>query len=286
VGDAPDVSQSTPKAEVAGQNLAGEAVKALAQLETLPVQGRGPGTGYSRDEFDPAWADTDHNGCDTRNDILARDLTGETFKPGTDNCVVATGTLADKYTGTTISFVWGRDTSAAVQIDHIVPLSDAWQKGAQQLTAEQRRELATGPLNLMATGGPTNITKGDQDAATWLPPNKSFRCEYVSMQVAVKAKYKLWITKQSTMLWTGYSQAASSDRKKCRTKLWSGQQPHIRFSGIDLHALGDGRDRGGKDRQQTTRRIRTPVRCWERGRPRVLAVHSALDSSADSTGRH
>lgn len=153
-----------------------------------------PKTGYTRDEFGPAWADTDHNGCDTRNDVLSRDLTDETFKPGTNNCVVTTGTLADKYTGTTIEFIRGQDTSNAVQIDHIVPLSDAWQKGAQQLSAEQREELANDPVNLMAADGPTNSAKGDKDAATWLPPNRAFRCEYVARQTAVKAKYSLWMT--------------------------------------------------------------------------------------------
>ncbi|WP_311381171.1 HNH endonuclease family protein [Arthrobacter sp. ISL-85] len=160
----------------------------------MPVKGRAPKTGYTRDEFGPAWADTDHNGCDTRNDILARDLTGETFKPGTDNCVVATGRLADKYTGTTINFVRGQDTSSDIQIDHIVPLSDAWQKGAQQLSADQRKELANEPLNLMAADGPTNSAKGDKDAATWLPPNKAFRCEYVERQTAVKTTYSIWVT--------------------------------------------------------------------------------------------
>ncbi|WP_324645260.1 HNH endonuclease family protein [Pseudarthrobacter sp. LT1] len=160
----------------------------------MPVKGRAPKTGYTRDEFGPAWADTDHNGCDTRNDILARDLTGETLKPGTKNCVVASGTLADKYTGTTINFVRGQDTSSDIQIDHIVPLSDAWQKGAQQLSADQRKELANDPLNLMAADGPTISAKGDKDAATWLPPNKAFRCEYVERQTAVKTKYNLWVT--------------------------------------------------------------------------------------------
>ncbi|SCB91287.1 Protein of unknown function [Pseudarthrobacter enclensis] len=169
--------------------------RALRQLDDLPVKGRAPKTGYSRQEFGPAWSDTDHNGCDTRNDILARDLANETFKPGTNNCVVASGTLADRYTGTTIRFVRGEGTSSQVQIDHIVPLSDAWQKGAQQLTADQRKELANDPLNLMAADGPTNSAKGDKDAATWLPPNKPFRCEYVSRQVEVKAKYRLWVTK-------------------------------------------------------------------------------------------
>lgn len=171
-----------------------EAAAALAQLETIPVKGRAPKTGYTREEFGPAWADIDRNGCDTRNDILARDLEGETFKPGTQNCVVATGTLADKYTGKTIKFVRGNKTSSAVQIDHVIALSDAWQKGAQRLSADKRKQLANDPLNLMAADGPTNGAKGDKDAATWLPPNKAFRCEYVARQTAVKAKYKLWVT--------------------------------------------------------------------------------------------
>ncbi|BCW78183.1 hypothetical protein NicSoilC5_02020 [Arthrobacter sp. NicSoilC5] len=173
---------------------AGDSARALVQLETIPVKGRAPKTGYTRDQFGPAWADVDHNGCDTRNDILARDLIDKTFKAGTNNCVVASGTLADKYTGTTIHFVRGQDASSKVQIDHVVPLSDAWQKGAQQLSSERREELANDPLNLMAADGPTNAAKGDSDAATWLPPNKAFRCEYVARQTSVKVKYSLWVT--------------------------------------------------------------------------------------------
>ncbi|MCK9794507.1 DUF1524 domain-containing protein [Isoptericola sp. 4D.3] len=167
---------------------------ALAALEALPVKGRAPKTGYSRDQFGPAWADVDHNGCDTRNDILARDLTGTATEPGTHDCVVLSGVLADPYTATTIDFLRGQTTSTAVQIDHVVALSDAWQKGAQQLDGEVRRQLANDPLNLLAVDGPTNSGKGDGDAATWLPPNKAFRCQYVARQVAVKQAYALWVT--------------------------------------------------------------------------------------------
>ena len=177
-----------------GTASAGETAAALAHLATIEVKGRAPKTGYSREQFGAAWADVDKNGCDTRNDIMKRDLTGVTFKDGTKSCVVASGKLADKYTGTTINFTRGQDTSSAVQIDHIIPLSDAWQKGAQQLSAETRKQLANDPLNLMAADGPANSAKGDKDAATWLPPNKAFRCEYVARQTAVKAKYKLWMT--------------------------------------------------------------------------------------------
>jgi len=85
-------------------------------------------------------------------------------------------------------------TSKSVQIDHIVPVSDAWQKGAQQLPSQTRYNFYNDPLNLLAVDGPTNESKSDSDAASWLPPNKSFRCAYVSRQIAVKYKYHLWVT--------------------------------------------------------------------------------------------
>ncbi len=164
---------------------------ALAVLATLEVKGRAPKTGYDRDQFGQRWLDIDRNGCDTRNDILARDLTSIT-KSGP--CKVLTGVLADPFTATAIDFVRGQDTSADVQIDHVVALSDAWQKGAQQLTADQRTTFANDPLNLLAVDGRANAQKGDGDAATWLPSNKAFRCAYVARQVSVKATYGLWVT--------------------------------------------------------------------------------------------
>lgn len=168
-------------------------VQAADLLETLPVKGRAPKTGYERSLFGTTWADVDQNGCDTRNDILNRDLTDITYVTSVP-CTVKAGVLADPYTATVINFVRGTTTSSAVQIDHVVALSDAWQKGAQQLTTEQRTAFANDPLNLQATDGPTNQQKGDGDAATWLPPAKGFRCEYVARQVAVKARYSLWVT--------------------------------------------------------------------------------------------
>ncbi|MGY1772998.1 GmrSD restriction endonuclease domain-containing protein [Blastococcus sp. SYSU D00813] len=167
---------------------------ALAALGELEVRGRAPTTGYDRDEFGSGWVDTDRNGCDTRNDVLARDLTGEAFEPGTRDCVVVSGTLADPYSGTTIEFRRGQDTSDDVQIDHVVALSDAWQKGAQRWDADTRVAFANDPLNLLAVDGPLNQQKGDGDAATWLPPNRGYRCAYVARQVAVKHEYGLWMT--------------------------------------------------------------------------------------------
>ncbi|MEQ3554697.1 HNH endonuclease family protein [Pseudonocardia nematodicida] len=167
---------------------------AAAQVTGLEVKGRAPKTGYSRDEFGRRWADVDRDGCDQRNQVLARDMDGETFKPGTRDCVVLTGVLQGSYTGKTIEFTRGQDTSTAVQIDHVVALSDAWQKGAQQLDPQTREMIGNDPLNLIAVDGPTNARKGDGDAATWLPPDAGYRCAYVARQVAVKAKYDLWVT--------------------------------------------------------------------------------------------
>lgn len=182
-----------------GRTVAVSTMAARAQLAGLAVKGRAPKTGYSRAQFGPAWTDDvsvagGHNGCDTRNDILASDLSAITYKTGTRHCTVLTGTLHDPYTGHTISFTRGPRTSTAVQIDHVVALSNAWQTGAQQLGAAGRQNLANDPRNLLAVDGPSNETKSDGDAATWLPANKSFRCIYVADQIAVKAAYHLWVT--------------------------------------------------------------------------------------------
>ena len=162
-----------------------------AVLATLPVKGRAPRTGYSREQFGPAWADVDRNGCDTRNDILARDLTQVTFK-GARNCVVLSGTLHDPYTGKTIHFVRGVKTSSAVQIDHVVALAAAWRTGAANWTSARRLAYANDPTVLLAVDGPQNEAKGDDDASEWQPP--TWKCRYVAKQVAIKTKYSLWVT--------------------------------------------------------------------------------------------
>lgn len=182
------------KEKAARKDSAGHQDAALAQLATLPIKGRAPKTGYERSRFGSGWKDPDHNGCDGRNDILRRDLTTVVARPGTQGCVITSGLLKDPYTGKSISFVRGQATSSAVQIDHVVALSDAWQKGAQLLSEDRRLQLANDPLNLLAVDGPANASKGDGDAATWLPPQKSFRCAYAVRQTSVKAKYGLWVT--------------------------------------------------------------------------------------------
>ena len=167
---------------------------ALAATAALAVKGRAPKTGYDRDNFGSAWTDVDRNGCDTRNDMLRRDLDPVTVRAGTQGCLVVSGTLSDPYTATMIAFTRGQSTSTAVQIDHVVALSDGWQKGAQAWSATKREAFANDPLNLLAVQGSANMSKGDGDTATWLPSNKAMRCMYVGRQVSVKAKYGLWVT--------------------------------------------------------------------------------------------
>ena len=162
---------------------------ARAALDRLEVKGRAPSTGYTRALFGNGWQSS--GGCDTRNIILARDMIDEVVS---DDCKVISGVLHDPYTGREITFVRGADTSQKVQIDHVVALSDAWQKGAQQLTEKERITLANDPLELLAVEGAANQQKSNGDAATWLPSNKAFRCQYVARQIAVKVKYTLWVT--------------------------------------------------------------------------------------------
>ncbi len=165
---------------------------AIRQLARLPVRAPLSMSGYSRDAFGEAWADVDHNGCDTRNDILRRDLTQVVMKAHS-TCIVASGSLHDPYTGTTIHFLRG-PTSSAVQIDHVVPLADAWRTGAATWPAARRVRYANDPYLLLAVDGPANEAKGDSDASEWLP-TPAYRCRYVAKQVAVKTRYKLWVTK-------------------------------------------------------------------------------------------
>lgn len=181
----PRVAPTSPSMQ---QQLFGNS-NAQAELAKLEVKGRAPKTGYTRKQFGDSWGKI--GGCSIREVILARDLIEAKID---DKCRVLTGTLRDPYTGQVIKFQRGPETSSKVQIDHVVALSDAWQKGAQQLPQEEREKLANDPLNLLATDGPANQAKGDGDAATWLPPNKPFHCQYIERQVAIKRKYRLWVT--------------------------------------------------------------------------------------------
>lgn len=193
----PDAPAPAPKPSSVRADSVTAPTTAVAALGAIAIKGRAAKTGYSREQFGDAWTDDNddpggHNGCRTRDDVLARDLTDVVRAGG---CRVVSGVLLDPYTGHTIAFRYGPGTSTAVQIDHVVALSDAWQKGAQYWDAQRRVDLANDPLNLLAVDGTANQSKGDGDAATWLPPNKAYRCAYVARQVAVKARYGLWMTR-------------------------------------------------------------------------------------------
>ncbi|MEE4543972.1 HNH endonuclease family protein [Streptomyces sp. V4-01] len=192
--DLSDGAAPSGGAAVDGSGGGGPAAAALAKLTVRPD---GSISTYDRvKDFGQAWTDDQsapggHNGCQTRDDILRRDLTGTRLD---GRCEVVSGTLKDPYTGKTIRFTRGRGTSLSVQIDHMVALGNAWTTGASRLSQPQREELANDPLNLIAADGPANEGKGDDDAAKWLPQSRAFHCEYVARQIAVKTKYHLWIT--------------------------------------------------------------------------------------------
>lgn len=161
-----------------------DGASAAAVLAVLPVRDRDP-LGYRREAFGPAWADVDRNRCDTRNDVLRRDLADEAVRP--DGCTVESGVLRDPYTGAELTFTRGAATSSAVQIDHVVSLADAYRSGAHAWTPEQRVAFANNPAGLLAVKGSENTRKGDRRADEYLPPRAEFRCRYAAIQVAVKA---------------------------------------------------------------------------------------------------
>lgn len=158
-------------------------------LDQLEIKGRAPKTGYSREEFYSGWPTIE--GCSLRQRIIRREF-GETAI--LDGCNVIAGEFDEPYTGEHLKFTERDQISKGIQIDHVVALSDAWQKGAQNVEQSVRYQIATDPLNLLAVDASANQGKSDGDAATWLPSNKKFRCQYVARQVSVKYKYKLWVT--------------------------------------------------------------------------------------------
>jgi hypothetical protein len=178
-------SNDAPKAAT------GSAIDALARLEVRDhAVVVGP---YARAAFGQAWADVDRNGCDTRNDILNRDLANRRWRERTRQCVVIEGDLTSPYTGSRIHFV--KEDADEVQIDHVVALGAAWRSGASTWDGARRTQFANDPLNLLAVDGDSNQTKGDEDAASWLPADASYQCRFVARQVAVKAKWQLWVTR-------------------------------------------------------------------------------------------
>lgn len=164
---------------------------ALIAAQVLEERGKASTTDYNRSAFGSAWKDVDRNGCDTRNDILARDFSEVKFKPGTNSCKVIGGVWTDPYSNETYTF---NSAPSTAQIDHVVSLKNAWQMGADQWAQSDREAFANDPLNLRVTVASLNRQKSDSNAASWLPPYKPARCSFIARQVAVKTKWKLYVT--------------------------------------------------------------------------------------------
>jgi len=152
---------------------------------------------YRRVAFGDSWTDDNpapggHNGCDTRNDILDRDLVEKTYV-SIKRCpnAVAAGTLHDPYTNEVVVFTRGNRIGASVQIDHIVPLALAWDLGARDWPEGLRVRFANDPANLLAVAGEPNQDKSDSEPALWMPPNEAFRCQYAVQFIAVLRGYDL-----------------------------------------------------------------------------------------------
>jgi hypothetical protein len=179
-------------------------VDVLAGVVEVPERVRGHD--YRRAAFGESWTDDNsapggHNGCDTRNDILDRDLVDKTYV-SISRCpnAVATGVLHDPYMSETINLVRGNQTGAAVQIDHIVPLALAWDLGARNWTDEMRTRFANDPANLLAVAGKPNQDKGDSEPADWMPPNHAFWCQYSVQFAEVLRGYGLPIDQRSAVV--------------------------------------------------------------------------------------
>lgn len=154
--------------------------------------------GYKRDQFGQAWSDNHaglggHNGCDTRNDVLAAQLEARKYR-GKSRCVVIAGTLpVEPYTGKRIEF--RKEAASAIQIDHIYPLSRAWDMGAAKWSKQRRVDFANDEaMNLIAADGPANASKGDSGPGEWMPINRAYRCTYVLRYLQVARKWSLPIT--------------------------------------------------------------------------------------------
>lgn len=185
----------------------------LDATNTIATAKARPG-GYDRERYFGGWASNGCGSATTRDTILARDLKGAVKNP---RCQVTSGTLADPYTGRTIQFRRGRNTSSAVQIDHVVALLDAWESGARDWDQAKRVEYANSPDVLLASDGPANMAKGSgldvngtalyrpQDSGApdvWMPDNKAYRCDYMAKRATIKSKWGLTMTpreKQQTV---------------------------------------------------------------------------------------
>ncbi|MEU5883636.1 HNH endonuclease family protein [Spirillospora sp. NPDC047279] len=189
-----EASPSTSGSKPAGRNVS----QAQKDLDKLRVAAESDGGGYERDRFGVRWKDTDHNGCDQRNDVLARDLR-EVDRRG--ECVVVSGTLNDPYSGKRIAF--SKSDAAEVQIDHVYPLALAWRMGASRWTEDRRERFANDHGNLLAVWGVPNRQKSDSGPGEW-KPHKGYQCAYGVKYVAVAAEYDLPVTRSDRQALEGF----------------------------------------------------------------------------------
>lgn len=195
------LSAAQSSGPVAGAPTVAAGSDVLAGIDVVPARIRG--NDYRRPAFGEAWDDDNGapgggNQCDTRNDILNRDLLDKTYV-STKRCAqaVATGTLRDPYTNSTVGFVRGNQVGASVQIDHLVPLAFAWDMGARDWTDQMRKRFANDPANLLAVAGKANQDKGDLPPGEWMPPNRAFWCQYAVQFTEVLRGYRLSIDEAS-----------------------------------------------------------------------------------------
>ncbi len=186
----------TPRPTASPAAVPASAAQARAQLARLVVRPRPQGTrGYVRDAFGSAWVDTDHNGCNQRDDVLLRDSVPDTTKVAQQDACdhdVLAGTWHDPYTGRTLRFTDLKELSQAeaIQIDHVVPLAEAWVSGAEGWNHDRREAFANDLHELLAVDGPTNMSKGDGDPAAWRP-RKGYQCTYAKHWIAIKSAWHL-----------------------------------------------------------------------------------------------
>jgi hypothetical protein len=179
------LSDASPTPSSGGTGASGGEDRARRDLERLRIRAEGSGSGYERDRFGTRWKDTDRNGCDQRNDVLARDLR-EVRKRG--GCVVIAGTLDDPYSGKRVTFA--KSDADEVQIDHVYPLALAWRMGASGWDEQRRERFANDHDNLLAVWGVPNRQKSDKGPGEW-KPQKSYQCAYAGKYVAIAKEYAL-----------------------------------------------------------------------------------------------
>ncbi|NLE97833.1 MAG: HNH endonuclease [Propionibacterium sp.] len=179
--------------ESAREDAAGERSVTLQTLDGLEEVSGYSEARYDRDLFGQRWLDVDRNGCDTRNDILGRDLAEPVFKENTNDCKVLSGTLTDPYSGEVVDFISGQNTSVLVQIDHVVPLAWAWRHGAENWTMDRRAEFANDPRNLLASSQEMNQSKGASGPSAWLPPVRDLQCGYAEDWIEILDVYDLGV---------------------------------------------------------------------------------------------